>query len=111
MLFSTHIVADIEYIAKEVMLIKQGGLIRKDDPQNIMREIEGKVWTATVPERSLAELQTKFCVGNIMQRPDGVEVRVIAAEKPLLNAQSVAPRLEDIYLYYFESGTEEQWIS
>ncbi len=110
-LFSTHIVADIEYIAKEVMLIKQGGLVRKDDPQIIIQEIEGKVWTATVPEHSLAELQRQFCVGNIMQRPDGVEVRVIADEKPVFNARSAAPRLEDIYLYYFESGTEEQWIS
>ena len=106
-LFSTHIVSDIEYIAKEIMLIKQGGLIKKDDPQIIMKEIEGKVWTATVPEHSLAELQRQFCVGNIMRRPDGVEVRVIADEKPILNAQQVAPRLEDIYLYYFERGTEE----
>ena len=106
-LFSTHIVSDIEYIAKEIMLIKQGGLIKKDDPQIIMKEIEGKVWTATVPEQSLAELQRQFCVGNIMRRPDGVEVRVIADEKPILNAQLVAPRLEDIYLYYFERGTEE----
>lgn len=106
-LFSTHIVSDIEYIAKEIMLIKQGGLIKKDDPQIIMKEIEGKVWTATVPEHSLAELQRQFCVGNIMRRPDGVEVRVIADEKPILNAQLVAPRLEDIYLYYFERGTEE----
>ena len=37
-LFSTHIVSDIEYIAKEIMLIKQGGLIKKDDPQIIMKE-------------------------------------------------------------------------
>ena len=110
-LFSTHIVSDIEYIAKEIMLIKQGGLIKKDDPQIIMKEIEGKVWTATVPEHSLAELQRRFCVGNIMRRPDGVEVRVIADEKPILNAKLVAPRLEDIYLYYFERGTEEPWIS
>ena len=106
-LFSTHIVSDIEYIAKEIMLIKQGGLIKKDDPQIIMKEIEGKVWTATVPENSLSELQRQFCVGNIMRRPDGVEVRVIADEKPILDAQQVAPRLEDIYLYYFERGTEE----
>jgi ABC-2 type transport system ATP-binding protein len=110
-LFSTHIVSDIEYIAKEIMLIKQGGLIKKDDPQIIMKEIEGKVWTATVPEHTLAELQRRFCVGNVMRRPEGVEVRVIADEKPVLNAQLVTPRLEDIYLYYVERGPEELWIS
>lgn len=110
-LFSTHIVSDIEYIAKEVMLIKQGGLIKKDDPRTIMKEIEGKVWTANVPEDSLEDLQKRFCVGNIMRRPDGVEVRVIADEKPILNAQIAVPRLEDIYLYYFGGGAEEKWIS
>ncbi len=104
---STHIVSDIEFIAKEVILIKQGVLVCKDEPQNILKELEGKVWTAVIPEHNLSEFQERFRVGNILRKPEGIWVRLIADEKPIIDAISENPRLEDVYLYYFDERIEE----
>lgn len=101
-ILSTHIVSDIEYIAKEVMLIKNGQLVKKDMPDNILNEMSGRVWSAMVPEDALLKLQEKYRIGNIIRRIDGIEVRIISDEKPLLNSVPESPRLEDMYLYYFD---------
>jgi ABC-2 type transport system ATP-binding protein len=104
---STHIVSDIEFIAKEVILIKQGVLLRKDEPERILKELEDKVWTAVIPEHLLSEFQDKFRIGNIVRKPDGIEIRLIAEEKPLFDARLESPRLEDVYLYYFDERIED----
>lgn len=101
-ILSTHIVSDIEYIAKEVMLIKDGQLIKKDLPDHILKEMEGRVWSALVPEHVLSDIQDKCQIGNVIRRIDGIEIRIVSDEKPLSNAVMESPRLEDMYLYYFD---------
>ncbi len=110
-IFSTHIVSDIEYISKEVLLLKDGELIEKDSIDNILRNMENKVWSAIVEENMLNELNKNFKVGNIMRKEKGIEVRIISDEKPLPKAKVEVPRLEDLYMYYFEEEqTDEQAI-
>lgn len=110
-IFSTHIVSDIEYISKEVLLLKDGELIEKDSIDNILRNMENKVWSAIVEENMLNELNKDFKVGNIMRKEKGIEVRIISDEKPLPKAKVEVPRLEDLYMYYFEEEqTDEQAI-
>lgn len=104
-IFSTHIVSDIEYISKEVLLIKAGMLIEKNSVSNILKDMKSKVWSAVVDEKTLDELNKAFKVGNIMRGEDGIKVRIVSEEKPLKEAESEVPRLEDLYMYYFE---EEQ---
>ncbi|MBW9148866.1 ABC transporter ATP-binding protein [Clostridium sp. CM028] len=110
-IFSTHIVSDIEYISKEVLLLKNGELIEKDSIDNILKNMENKVWSAIVEENMLNELNKDFKVGNIMRKEKGIEVRIISDEKPLPKAKVEVPRLEDLYMYYFEEEqTDEQAI-
>lgn len=105
-LFSTHIVSDIEYIAREVILIRNGELIEKNDPRNILCRIYGKVWTVSVPEDSLPVLKEKYRICSITRRNEGVEVRIISDTKPMFNAAKETARLEDLYLYYFDREAE-----
>lgn len=100
-LLSTHIISDIEYIAKEILILREGRLARQDAPEAILRELEGKVWAINAPARQLSELSARYLVGNVQRRGDGMEARVIAEERPEGDAVPQQPRLEDIYLYYF----------
>lgn len=106
-LLSTHIVSDIEYAAKEVMLIKKGRLILKDRPNNILKNLEKQVWSANVSENELLNLQQNYKVGNITRTMDGIEIRIVSDKKPLPNAKEEIPRFEDVYLYYFDDITSE----
>jgi ABC-type multidrug transport system ATPase subunit len=101
-ILSTHIVSDMEYIAKEIMLIKHGRLIRSDEPENMLKELEGKVWSTFVPEHALRELQEKLKIVNLIRRKGGIDVRILNDEKPFLNARKEEPGVEDLYLYYFD---------
>jgi ABC-type multidrug transport system ATPase subunit len=106
-ILSTHIVSDIEYIAKEVILLKNGQMIKKSEPEELIKELIGKVWSANIPEEAFMELEREYKIGNVVRREDGVEVRIISDTKPVFNAILQQPRLEDIYLYYFEEEAEK----
>jgi ABC-2 type transport system ATP-binding protein len=101
-LLSTHIVSDIEYIAKEILIMKDGRLIEKDTPQNLIRHIQKKVWTVTAREAEIPSYQASYKVGNISRQQEGIELRIISEEKPAANAVNVPVNLEDLYLYYFD---------
>lgn len=102
-LLSTHIVSDIEFIAREVVILKDGKLLRKDSPQDLLDGIADKVWSVKVKESEIPSFQAAFKVGNIGRVGDGkFELRILSDSKPHPEAVNEAPNLEDLYLYYFD---------
>ncbi len=102
-LLSTHIVSDIEFIAKEVLVLKAGKLIQKQTPQALLKGIEDKVWSVTVEtEPEITKFQSIYKVGNIARVGEKFELRILSDVKPHLNAVNEHPNLEDLYLYYFD---------
>ncbi|MDQ6596103.1 ABC transporter ATP-binding protein [Bacillus salipaludis] len=103
-LLSTHIVSDIEYIAKEILIMKNGQLIKKETPRNLLGQIQNIVWSVPAEEAEIPSFQESFKVGNIARKPEGIELRIISEEKPADVAVNVPVNLEDLYLYYFDEG-------
>ena len=79
-LLATHVVSDVEFIAKEVMLIKEGELIAKDTTANLLHSMQGKVFEVYTQAQELGELQAKYPISNLTQEPDGICVRVVGDE-------------------------------
>lgn len=100
-ILSTHIVSDIEYVANEVLLLKEGELIEKKKPQQLLSQIEGHVWTLTLDEKDYLKHKQTLKIVNTQHLQNSVEIRVISEIKPNEKALTVEPRLEDIYVYYF----------
>lgn len=100
-LLSTHIVSDVESIAKQILVMKKGELIKQGTPEETAALAQGKVWLATVSQEDARKLQERYTIANIRQLENGVELRMIADECPILGAYSVKPNLEDAYLYCF----------
>jgi len=100
-ILSTHIVSDIEDIADEILMMKDGEFILTGTADEISHKMEGKVWKIILPEEDLEEVEKKFSVANAHQHDGIIELRVISDTKPNVDAESIKPRLEDIYLYYF----------
>ncbi len=101
-LLSTHIVSDIEFIAKEILVLKDGRLIEKETPQKLLKGIEDKVWTAFVSEAEISNFQSKYKVGNIARAQEKFQLRIISDSKPHVDAKNEVPNLEDLYLYYLD---------
>ena len=101
-LLSTHIVSDVEYIAGEILVMKEGRLIHRGAPDVITREIDGKVWECEVDTVETDAFCEQFTVGNLKNAGDKTILRIISDEKPMEGAKPAAPVLEDLYLYYFQ---------
>jgi ABC-type multidrug transport system ATPase subunit len=103
-ILATHVVSDIEFIAKEVMLLKQGQLLACDTTENLLKRIENMVYEVTVPDGKVEQFEKKYNVSNIFRSGDKVIARVVSDELPSdLDKISVRPNLEDLYLFYFEN--------
>ncbi|EJP6472158.1 ABC transporter ATP-binding protein [Clostridium botulinum] len=100
-ILSTHIVGDIEYIAKQVILIKDGQLIKSSTGDKLLKEMEGKVWNVEVDEKNIVEYEEKYQVVNIMRKRDKVKLRILSNNKPGESAIEIEPNFEDMYMHYF----------
>ena len=102
-LFTTHVVSDIESVAKEIVMLKQGRLVIKDRPQNIINNARNKVWELRIPSERLEEAEAKYNVSNILGEAEGlICIRVVGDTCPEeIDAKPVIPSLEDVYLYTF----------
>lgn len=100
-LLSTHIVSDIEYIANEILMMKDGTIVNKGTLDGIINSMPEKVWTCLVQQQSVSEITKRYKVSNMKSEHYGVDLRIISAEKPCESAVCVRPSLEDVFLYYF----------
>lgn len=105
-ILSTHIVSDVEYAAKEVLLMKEGQLLKQDRLASMLGQLAGSVWKATIDESQLPQLKQRYKIGNLLRQPDGIEVRILAKDQPFSSAQPESPGLEDLYLHYFNEEFE-----
>lgn len=99
-ILSTHIVSDVEATATHIALINKGNLIYESAPENLLKELENKVWEWTVHSDDLPALKNKYIVSGTIRRNDGVQIRVVSNEKPEDQAVNITPNLEDAYLYF-----------
>jgi ABC-2 type transport system ATP-binding protein len=99
-ILSTHIVSDVEATATQIALLNQGQLLREAAPENLLSELENKVWEWIVPSNDLPALKQNHVISGTLRRSDGVQVRVVSADRPDPNAQNVSPNLEDAYLFF-----------
>ena len=103
-ILSTHIVSDIEYVADEVLLLKEGQLIEKASPRELLAKLDRQVWTVQVPHDELRTYTTAYPVSNLQLQEGYVDIRIVSQAKPHDAAQPAKPRMEDLYVYYFGSG-------
>lgn len=108
-LIATHVVPDIEFIAKDIIMLKKGVIVDNAPPHELVKKIDGGVWIVPCAESDVQAMQDRFRVTNIARDEQTGEVllRVLADAMPTERARSVAPTLEDYYLHVFgdASGT------
>lgn len=100
-LLSTHIVSDVDSVAKEIVMIKDGKVGSMENGHTYIQQMNGKVWKCFMTPEQLMEFQRKHVISNAVPNGDMIEVRVLANKKPMEQAVSLEPNLEDAYLYEF----------
>ena len=102
-IIATHVVSDIEFIARDIIMLKKGVIVDNAPPHELTKKIEGKVWNVPCLESEVQSMQDTFRVTNISRNEESgnVSLRVLSDEKPSEDSKIVTPTLEDYYLYVF----------
>lgn len=105
-ILATHIISDVESIANQVLLLKQGNLIVNDSPEKVLKSMEHFIWLVNkIHKPELSAYTQNFILSNVRQDADGTyEVKIVSDTCPCADARPGTPTLEDVFLYYFHEN-------
>lgn len=100
-LLSTHIVSDIEYIANEILLMKDGKICITGTTEELTAGMPEQVWRVSVPRNEAVSYTKRYKVSNIKTLHGEAQLRILSVERPADNAVLEEAVLEDVFLHYF----------
>lgn len=103
-ILSAHIISDIESVAKETIMIKDGKVLLQGTHREILKDMEGKVYSLdTNDENLVSEIQNKYKVVSINRGIENISIRFISETKPSYEKiKLIEPKFEDVYMFYFD---------
>jgi ABC-2 type transport system ATP-binding protein len=107
-ILSTHIVSDVEAVATQIAILNQGYLLTHVTPEELLRQVDGKVWEWVIPGSELTTIRQRYMVSSTARRSDGVHVRIVSENAPANGASVGSPLLEDGYLYCLLKSRQEE---
>ena len=104
---STHIVSDVEYIANQNAIMKDGKIIENDTTEQLVRLVDGKIWECKIPSSDLVKWERALKLINLRNEADGTtSIRYLSDQAETPDSVSAVPRLEDLYLWLFPQEGE-----
>lgn len=105
---STHIVADIEAVSSSLAVLRHGKLLYSGTPEELLRTLDGRVWSLTLPPDGVLPEQQGFVETGLYRQPGSILVRGISDVRPAGEAAPVAPGLEDAYIWLMTKDEHER---
>lgn len=102
-LFSTHIVSDIEAIADRLIFIRNGEIAETGRIDDLLGKVAGKVWEAAVTQDGVDAVSAERAVIHVKQTGKDVQIRFMGEPIPDIDCRPVTPALEDYYIYVNEN--------
>ena len=62
---STHIVSDVEYIANQNAIMKDGKIIENDTTEHLVHLVDGKIWECQIPSADLGKWERVLKIINL----------------------------------------------
>lgn len=103
-LIATHVVNDVEHIAKELILLNHGKILQKGSLEELVESMESSVYEIQLPADQWAKREAEFTgvTVNLYEKLGTVYARILSQEPPTdCQWKSAIPDLEDIYLWHF----------
>lgn len=96
-LLATHVVSDVEIIARDILLLDHGRLLHFDAPGRLCQQLHGKVYEVVLED---SFIDPQWRVSSMRQRMDGKMVVRILTDTPPVGYEGhlVEPSLEDVFL-------------
>ncbi|WP_126176140.1 ABC transporter ATP-binding protein [Tsuneonella rigui] len=96
-IFSTHIVQDIADLCENTAIIASGQIIRTGKPDDLVREIQGRVWRKVIDKHELEEHRRDFSVIATRLTGGRTVIHALADSDPGHGFEPAEGDLEDVY--------------
>lgn len=107
-ILSTHIVGDIEATCENLAVLNEGEILWKGTLEEILANVEGRVWRADVESKALAQIKKDYIVTGMLKQGGHITVRFLSDTVPDVPGAAVdEANCEDAYMYcLFQNGCE-----
>lgn len=97
-LFSTHIISDIEAITKSIIILNDGKIRAKTTSDKLIEKMEGRVFESRIPFSELTAYEKKVQI--IRMRYEGERLKIRYTGDAFEGARPVRANLEDYYILH-----------
>lgn len=108
-IMSTHIVSDVESIASQLAIMRNGKLIAFESPDEILNKASGQIWSLRVGADQFEIIRKQVHVLHSQRQGDFINLRIADAHSPYPGAQAVEPTLEEALMtqrYAVQEGAQ-----
>ena len=95
-ILSTHLVEDVRNLCSEMAVMNKGQILQKGNPNQLIQELKGKIWTKSILKNELENYKNQYQV--ISQQLIERELFVtVFSDQNLSDFTAVSPMLEHAY--------------
>ena len=107
-LLATHVVSDIEFIAKEMIILHNGKIVRYGETQQLIDEMKNKVFEVLVTEEEKIQYEnSQYKIANIMYVDDKICLKILSNTRPNIGeVTQIRASLEDVYLFLVDGNSD-----
>ena len=95
-ILSTHIVEDVRQLCTRMAIVAQGRVISEGVPDDLVREIDGRVWTRTIDKRTSPPIGGAQLLSQTLHS-GSTRLRLLADSAPDDMCTAATPSLDDVY--------------
>lgn len=96
-ILSTHIVEDVRNLCPKMAIMSNGEIISQGNPSELVKTIDGKIWTKIIDKSQLDIYKKAFDVISTKLVAGATQIRVLSTKRPEEGFQVIDPNLEDYY--------------
>ena len=107
-ILSTHIVEDVTNLCHNMAIICLGEVIAKGNPNDLIMEMQGKVWKKIIEKQDLENYKLQHQVISTQLKAGKTQIHILSETNPGDSFESVEADLEDVY---FSKITEKMDVA
>jgi ABC-type multidrug transport system ATPase subunit len=96
-ILSTHIVADVSDLCRQMAIIHEGRVMLTGDPAELVLLVKGRVWKKSIDEAELQDHRNRLQVILTRRFAGRILMHVVSEQSPGAGFELVEPDLEDLY--------------
>ncbi len=109
-IFSTHIVNDVEAICDKLTILHKGNVIITGTPKKIKSIARGSVWNALVSHEKLLSIANEKFLTDQKKEGEYYNIRVLSDISPVNNSVLVDPTLEESYIWLTQNFINTNYL-